>query len=441
MVDLRPLLFINALALMLLVTAGFASVRDELRMTEVFEPPIMAQAVAAETNATGKPPAPAPAEPEPANTVQARTDARQPIVDATPFTVPPLPEASTVLAVAEPPSAMATRTDAAPAVQKQARNKPGKQPPTTGTLVLRSNVVGDQVTINGKDYGATRLELELELEPGRYDVTISKTGFKPWSQYVALEAGKEMTLVGELEALTTVNFQDGIWIGGVKTGDGTYQDADGLRYEGHFVDGQFHGQGTAWYPDGSRYEGGWSADKREGEGEWRSADGARYSGDFRADQFNGKGTLTLANGDILTGHWQQGQLNGHGSLTTADGVLYVGGFRNDEFHGTGTLTYPDGRHYEGEFSNGAFHGTGSEVFANGKKYEGQYIEGKFHGNGLLRNPNGSSLEATFRHGEPYGQVRLTTAAGETFTARTTEPGVCYRDKSYRATECPKLEGW
>ena len=94
MVDLRPLLFINALALMLLVTAGFASVRDELRMTEVFEPPIMAQAVAAETNATGKPPAPAPAEPEPANTVQARTDARQPIVDATPFTVPPLPEAS-----------------------------------------------------------------------------------------------------------------------------------------------------------------------------------------------------------------------------------------------------------------------------------------------------------------------------------------------------------
>ena len=91
--------------------------------------------------------------------------------------------------------------------------------------------------------------------------------------------------------------------------------------------------------------------------------------------------------------------------------------------------------------SGAFHGTGAEVFASGKKYEGQYIEGKFHGKGLLKNPNGSSIEATFRHGEPYGQVRLTTAAGEIFTARTTEPGVCYRDKSYRATECPKLEGW
>ena len=94
-----------------------------------------------------------------------------------------------------------------------------------------------------------------------------------------------------------------------------------------------------------------------------------------------------------------------------------------------------------KYGYGAFHGTGAEVFASGKKYEGEYIEGKFHGKGLLKNPNGSSIEATFRHGEPYGQVRLTTAAGEIFTARTTEPGVCYRDKSYRATECPKLEGW
>ncbi|MEC9084898.1 MAG: PEGA domain-containing protein, partial [Pseudomonadota bacterium] len=107
----------------------------------------------------------------------------------------------------------------------------------------------------------------------------------------------------------------------------------------------------------------------------------------------------------------------------------------------GALTYPDGRSYEGEFSNGEFHGKGSEVFADGKKYDGQYMEGKFHGKGLLRNPNGSSIEATFRHGEPYGQVRLTTAAGEVFTARTTEPGVCYREKSYRATQCPQLEGW
>ncbi|TYC58191.1 PEGA domain-containing protein [Marinobacter sp. BW6] len=439
MVDFRPLLFVNALALMLLVTAGFASVRDDLEITETFEAPAIEQVVASGPDEPETSAAPEPAPTPSAKAESPDPDSRSPAVDTTPFTVPPMPKNPKVLAVAEPPAAMATRTVTAPTTQEEPAKQPKSQQPTQALLVLRSNVVGDQVTINGKEYGATRLD--LELDPGRYDVTISKPGFKPWNRTVALEAGNEMTLVGRLAAITTVNFHDGNWIGGVKTGDGTYQDADGLRYEGHFVDGKFHGQGTAWYPDGSRYEGDWSAGKREGEAEWRSADGSRYSGEFRADQFNGKGTLTLANGDILTGHWQDGQLNGHGSLTTADGMLYVGGFRNDEFHGSGTLTYPDGRHYEGEFSNGAFHGTGAEVFASGKKYEGQYIEGKFHGKGLLKNPNGSSIEATFRHGEPYGQVRLTTAAGEIFTARTTEPGVCYRDKSYRATECPKLEGW
>ena len=449
MVDFRPLLFINALALMLLVTAGFASIHDDVR-NGTSQAPVTAANTATPAPERASPPpsastgqdtdpgvATVAAQPAPAAGPTAQptrapdpTPEQEPeqakvAVEAEPFRVPPMPESDTQLALAEP-----TLSKAA------ARPEPK---PTTGSLVLRSNVVGDNVTINGKDYGATRLD--LDLKPGTYKVTISKPGYQSWSQSVALEAGHEMTLVGQLEAFTTVNFRDGVWVGGVKTGDGTYQDQDGLRYEGQFVNGQFHGVGTAWHPDGSRYDGDWQQGQRSGEGVWRSADGARYSGEFRADQFNGKGTLTLANGDILTGHWQDGHLNGHGSLTTADGMLYVGAFRDDEFHGRGSLTYPDGRHYDGEFSNGAFHGSGSEVFADGKKYEGEYIEGKFHGQGLLLNPNGSSIEATFRHGEPYGQVRLTTAAGEIFTARTSEPGVCYRDKSYRATQCPTLEGW
>nr|WP_297400422.1 PEGA domain-containing protein [uncultured Marinobacter sp.] len=377
MVDFRPLLFINALALMLLVTAGFASVHKE--MVVVAEPSPETTLPPVEHQASAE----SPPEPEPGPPVEA---ARSPAVNTEPFTIPSLPEEPTVLAMAEPVAAMnhSTATVAPP--------EPSPKP-ETAQLTLRSNVVGDSVVINGKAYGATRLD--LELEPGRYEVTISKPGYKTWQHNVALGAGSDLTLVGKLEAYTTVDYRDGTWLGGVRTGDGTYQNRDGLKYEGHFVDGEFHGQGT----------------------------------------------LTLANGDIRTGQWAEGKLNGHGSLTTADGMLYVGGFRNGEFHGNGTLTYPDGRTYEGQFSNGAFHGSGSEVFADGKKYEGQYINGEFHGKGLLRNPNGSSIEATFRQGEPYGQVRLTTAAGEVFTARTTEPGVCYRDKSYRATQCPKLEGW
>ncbi|MFN2360948.1 MAG: MORN repeat-containing protein [Marinobacter sp.] len=435
MVDFRPLLFVNALALMLLVTAGFASVRNELSMgtdTLASEPDTQETIHRVSSDASGTA-SDDLYQDENTTEVVVTAAADSSSITAEPFFIPELPDDPKIVAVAEPlPAMQDSRTDASP-------EKPEEPRPTTGMLVLRSNVVGDEVTINGKDYGATRLD--LELEPGQYEVVISKEGYKPWQQTVALEAGSEKTLAGKLSAYTRVAYRDGNWVGGVRTGDGTFENANGLRYEGHFVDGEFDGEGTAWYPDGSRYEGDWSEGQRHGEGTWRDADDTRYTGQFRNDQFNGQGTLSMANGDILTGQWSEGQLNGHGSLTTSDGMLYVGGFRNDGFHGEGSLTYPDGRNYEGEFSNGEFHGEGKEVFADGKKYEGEYVEGSFHGKGLLRNPNGSSIKATFRYGEPYGQVRLTTAAGEVFTARTKEPGVCYRDKSYRATQCPKLEGW
>ncbi|MFO8142109.1 MAG: PEGA domain-containing protein [Marinobacter sp.] len=398
MVDFRPLLFVNALALMLLVTAGLASVQKTM---------------------------PERSTPASANTL-------------TPVTAGGSADPGEAVATAaeEPAAAITTRVDAPVHTPVVAPEPP---PTTTGTLVLRSNVIGDKVTINGKAYGATRLD--LELDPGRYEVVIEKPGYQPWSNAVILSAGQQLTLAGRLEAYTTVSYHNGAWVGGVTTGDGSWQDSSGLRYQGHFVDGEFHGTGTAWFADGRRYEGDWAHGKRDGEGQWHSADGATYTGQFHNDEFHGQGTLTLDKGDILTGTWVRGSMNGHGSLSTADGMLYVGGFRNDEFHGQGALTYPDGRSYEGEFSNGEFHGRGSEILADGKKYDGQYMAGRFHGNGLLRNPNGSSIEATFRHGEPYGQVRLITAAGEIFTARTTEPGVCYRDKSYRATQCPQLDGW
>lgn len=440
MVDFRPLLFINALALMLLVSAAFASVSKEISATagNTRQDQELSSAVA-EANPQDEsifldaaPPAP-----------------DKPGIKAEPFRIDSMPEEAELMARAEPVEALSpTVTDATqarpePTPQRAAEKPTSKEPaapaPKTGRLVLRSNVVGDQVSVNGKDYGATRLD--LELKPGTYDVVIRKSGHQPWQRTVTLRAGDETTLIGRLDAFTNVNYHNGTWVGGVKTGDGTLQNSQGLKYEGHFVDGKFHGEGTAWYPDGSRYEGDWRGGKRHGEGSWRGADDTRYTGQFRNDQFNGQGTLTMASGDILTGQWAEGKLNGHGSLTTSGGMLYVGGFRNDKFHGEGTLTYPDGRLYEGDFSNGEFHGAGKEVFADGKQYEGQYIEGSFHGKGLLSNPNGSSIQATFRYGEPYGKVRLTTAAGEVFTARTTEPGVCYRDKSYRATQCPTLEGW
>ena len=90
MVDFRPLLFVNALALMLLVTAGFASVRDDLQITEAFEPPSTDQAVASIT--TEPEPAPEPVPEASARTKQAARESRPPVVEATPFTVPSMPE-------------------------------------------------------------------------------------------------------------------------------------------------------------------------------------------------------------------------------------------------------------------------------------------------------------------------------------------------------------
>ncbi|MEC7433780.1 MAG: PEGA domain-containing protein, partial [Pseudomonadota bacterium] len=58
MVDFRPLLFINALALMLLVTAGFASVRKDLDTTDTTAPALaqtVEHAIAPETSAATAP--------------------------------------------------------------------------------------------------------------------------------------------------------------------------------------------------------------------------------------------------------------------------------------------------------------------------------------------------------------------------------------------------
>ena len=332
MVDFRPLLFINALALMLLVTAGFASVTEEIAGTagtiqqepqqKPQQKPELGEAVAAANQKDDsvflneEPPAAVNA----GSTESNEGKAQRRETKAAPFSIGTAPENATLIAMAEPVAALIpTMTDATPApsepaLQPKARAPVAKEPEPpmskTGRLVLRSNVVADQVSVNGKNYGATRLD--LELKPGTYDVVIRKNGHQPWQRTVTLNAGDETTLVGQLDAITNVNYRNGTWVGGVKTGDGTLHNSKGLKYEGHFVDGKFHGEGTAWYPDGSKYEGDWRSGQRHGEGSWRGAGDTRYTGQFRNDQFSGQGTLTMANGDILTG---QGQRDG--SMATA----------------------------------------------------------------------------------------------------------------------------
>ncbi len=471
MVDLRPLLFINSLMVLLVISALFASVNKNTETT----PPVEASALTSTTASQEVEP--------PANAISSNNTApldEQDVskrvlaalketedkafsqeaifADEVPVqkTAPPLKKVTidpdhSVISHPSSRTAGNASKPAAAAESKAAQRAPEKviahentPPPvtqamTTGKLIVRSNVTDDTVLVNGKPYGPTKLD--LELTPGNYIIEVAKNGYQSWKANVDVRRGTTQTINATLEQFTKVSYKNGVWENNITTGEGHYIEEGKLEYNGSFVNGKFHGSGSIRYANGMKYQGQWFEGKMQGKGTLTTTEGDTYIGEMSDNKFNGDGTLTKATGDIYTGFWIDGVLNGQGSLTTKGGLLYVGGFTDNLFHGNGSLTYPDGGHYEGSFSNGMFHGKGVETYANGKKYVGQFIEGLYHGNGEILNPNGSKITGTFKDGKPFGKATLTTPEGEVFTARSTEPGVCYREKSYRATECPELDGW
>jgi len=458
MVDLRPLLFINFLLLMLLITAGFVQVDDnnaspgsetpetwvaDSKPSGQAEPEDLSDRLKSANEAKKMAP---PTEQTETTPLEQSADQRLSVEEAeiavfadeaifADKVLPPHKDPSSSALIEQ--YSKADKPDQPMVISYS--NTPKKSPLTTGKLIVRSNVHDDTVLVNGKPYGPTRLE--LELTPGSYTIEVAKDGYNSWTTQVDVHRGLTQSLNARLEHYTTVEYVNGKWLNDIMTGEGSYQKEGELIYNGSFINGKFHGEGSVRYANGMKYQGQWFEGKMKGQGSLTTAEGDTYIGEMNDNKFNGEGTLTKATGDIYSGFWIEGVLNGQGSLTTKDGLLYVGGFSDNLFHGSGSLTYPDGGQYEGSFSNGMFHGKGVEIYANGKKYVGQFIDGLYHGKGEILNPNGSKITGTFKDGNPFGKATLTTAEGEVFTARSSEPGVCYRLKSYRATECPKLEGW
>lgn len=449
MVDLRPLLFINSLMILLLVAASFVSVdqspESDSKLTELAS----AEAASEEnkiipSNNTNQPLTNDKSKQVLAALKQTEdlSFAQEPIfADEQPLKKIILDEKTPAQAQ---PSKKQTITTKEPNISNDVVSFENTPPPqkrviTTGTLVVRSNVTDDTVLVNGKPYGPTKLE--LKLTPGNYAIEVAKQGYQSWKANIDIRRGSTQTINAELEHVTKVHYANSVWENDIKTGGGSYIEEGKLEYNGSFVNGKFHGNGAVRYANGMKYQGQWFEGKMQGQGTLTTTEGDTYIGEMNDNKFNGEGTLTKATGDIYIGFWIDGVLNGQGSLTTKQGLLYVGGFADNLFHGNGSLTYPDGGHYEGSFSNGMFHGKGVETYSNGKKYAGQFIDGLYHGNGEILNPNGSKITGTFKDGKPFGKATLTTAEGEIFTARSSEPGVCYRQKSYRATECPELDGW
>ncbi|WP_020408437.1 PEGA domain-containing protein [Hahella ganghwensis] len=466
MVDLRPLLFVNALAAMLFATAGLAvHQRDFGDIAQAASQPETVVSTAAEKTWAEKIPSDIAAPDTQSSKDRFKEEVKQfrptedipgeSVEDAVLFVDQLTPEQQQERVQQEVSQEKSTQmlasldTNPPPSTAQQAAAQASTTPapviepkpalPKTGFLYIHSNVVKDKVVINGKSYGSSAVNAELPA--GEYEVIVSKEGYKTWRSTIDVARGDRRSLSVTLDRITVVQYVDGVWKQGVVTGQGSYTGSDGTVYHGDFENKLFHGRGELKLADGTEYSGDWYEGRRHGEGTLSKPNGDSYTGEFRNDGFNGEGTLTLANGDIYTGYWVDGKLNGQGTFTAKDGTLYVGGFSENQYHGNGSLTLSDGTHYEGGFANGEFQGKGDLVYADGKKYSGQFFEGKFHGQGELKNPNGSSISGTFKFGKPFGMATLTTPEGEIFTARSSEPGVCYRLKSYRATQCPPMEGW
>ncbi len=69
-----------------------------------------------------------------------------------------------------------------------------------GRMIVRSNVSGDRVRIDGVDAGSTGATIHT-LRVGRHSVTIDKEGHTPWSGDVEIATGSEIKLNAELAAL------------------------------------------------------------------------------------------------------------------------------------------------------------------------------------------------------------------------------------------------
>ena len=80
----------------------------------------------------------------------------------------------------------------------QAEEKKQKQ---QATLTVRSNVYDDEVYINGKLKGSTKLT--VTLEPGTYRVELHKTGYKSVYTNITLKPGEQKTVKAELKRKTS----------------------------------------------------------------------------------------------------------------------------------------------------------------------------------------------------------------------------------------------
>ena len=69
----------------------------------------------------------------------------------------------------------------------------------TGTVIIRTNVGGTEVFVDGALVDAARLGEGLSLPLGKHIIRITKSGYRPWEKRVEVQEDKEVSLTASLE--------------------------------------------------------------------------------------------------------------------------------------------------------------------------------------------------------------------------------------------------
>lgn len=170
----------------------------------------------------------------------------------------------------------------------------------------------------------------------------------------------------------------GLWLRGLKHGQGYWRHVDGTTYEGEWKAGKRDGLGTFTNPGLDRYDGEFVNNVRHGFGAYMTFDGSQrsYDGWYENNEMHGHGSLEteLTN---YKGNFKCGKRDGKGlyHMRGSAAVAYEGDFKDDKEHGHGVKKEADGSVYTGSFVNGAAEGFGVMEYSGGGRYEGQWMGG------------------------------------------------------------------
>ena len=133
--------------------------------------------------------------------------------------------------------------------------------------------------------------------------------------------GKGMTM------FVNSDFHEGYYKNNIMNGFGTYTDANGIIFEGYFIDAKKEGKGILTFPSGDVVEG-----------------------EFHNNNLNGYAVFKYANSDLFEGFYVENE-KVRGKYTYQSGNIFDGDFKdNEKFKGTYFFA-KTGNLYSAEFLN------------------------------------------------------------------------------------------